>query len=43
MMAAAARGQFTLAPNDEAAAAALLQNLRGGEPQIEFEHSPVAS
>ena len=43
MMAAVASGQFTLAPNHEAATAALLQNLRGGEPEIKFEHSQVAS
>ncbi len=43
MMAAAVPGQFTLASNREAATAALLQDLRGGELEIEFEHGRVAS
>ena len=38
MMAADATGQFALASNDETAPAALLEDLPGGELEIEFEH-----
>ena len=38
MMAADAPGQFALASNDETAPAALLEDLPGGELEIEFEH-----
>ena len=38
MMAAGAPGQFALASNDETAPAALLEDLPGGELEIEFEH-----
>jgi hypothetical protein len=30
--------EFTFAPHNEAAPAALVENLRGGELEIEFEH-----
>jgi hypothetical protein len=43
MMAAGAPGQFTLASNHEPASAALLEDLLGGEPKIEFEHGWVSS
>jgi hypothetical protein len=43
MTAAGAACKFTLAPNNEAAPAALLKNLRGGEPEIEFEHGWLSS
>ncbi len=38
MMAPGAPGQFALASNDETAPAALLEDLPGGELEIEFEH-----
>ncbi len=38
MVAPGAACKFTLAPNDEAAPAALLESLRGGELEIELEH-----
>ena len=38
VMAADAPGQFALASNDETAQAALLEDLPGGELEIEFEH-----
>ena len=38
MMAAGAPGQFALASNDETAPAALLEDLPGGESEIEFKH-----
>jgi|GEM_PF-2719118 len=37
-MAAGAPGKFALASNDEAAPAALVEDLPGGELEIEFEH-----
>jgi hypothetical protein len=43
MMAAGASCKFTLAPNDEAALPALVENLRGGELDIEFEHGWLSS
>jgi hypothetical protein len=43
MMAAGAPGQFTLASNHEAAPAALLEDLLGGELEIEFEHGLLSS
>jgi hypothetical protein len=39
MMAAGAAGQFALASNDETAPAALVEDLHGGELEIELEHS----
>jgi hypothetical protein len=41
-MAAAAPGQFTLAPHHESATAAFVQDLHGRESEIKFEHSRVA-
>jgi len=38
MVAAGAPGQLSLASNDETAPAALLEDLPGGELEIEFEH-----
>src|SRR5262245_56997719 len=38
MMAAGAACKFTLAPNNEAAPAALVKNLPGSELEIQFEH-----
>ena len=38
MTAAGAASKFTLAANNEAALTALVKNLRGGEPEFEFEH-----
>jgi hypothetical protein len=38
MMAGDATGQFALASNDETAPAALLEDLPGGELEIQFEH-----
>jgi hypothetical protein len=38
MVAARTPGQLALASNDEAAAPALLEDLRGAEFEIEFEH-----
>ena len=43
MMAAGAPSQLTLASNHEAAPAALLQALVGGELEIEFEHGWLSS
>jgi hypothetical protein len=38
MTAAGAACEFTLAPNNKAAPAALHKNFRGAQPEIEFEH-----
>ena len=40
MMAAGAPGQLSLASNDQTVPPALLEDLRGGELEIEFEHGP---
>lgn len=38
MVAAAAPGQFTFASNDQSAPSAIVENLPGGEPEIDLEH-----
>jgi hypothetical protein len=38
MMAPGASGQFALASNDETAPGALVEDLAGGEGEIELEH-----
>ena len=39
MMAPAARGQFAFASNDETAPATFVEDLFGGELEVELEHS----
>ena len=41
MVAACASGKFALASDDEASPPALVERLRGGQIQIEFEHVPT--
>jgi hypothetical protein len=41
MMAAGAAGQFALASNDETAPVARIEDLPGGELEIEFEHGLI--
>ena len=43
MTAAGAACKFTLAPNNEAALATLVKNLRRGQLEIEFEHGWLSS
>jgi hypothetical protein len=38
MVAADPPGQFSLASNDQTAAATLVEDLRGAQLEIEFEH-----
>jgi hypothetical protein len=42
-MAAGAPGEFTFASSDDAAPAALFEDLRGGELEIELEHDRFSS